>query len=165
MGIRRQGLFLCNMLEGEEVILGIVGSEGAKFTAETEKLARDAIRGAITTYGATKVVSGACPKGGIDIWAVEEAKALGVETQEFPPGKHQWSGPDGFMARNIQIAEASDMVICFTVKTLPKNFKPGGWEFYCYHCDSTEHIKSGGCWTTKRARQLGKAGVTLVLGD
>jgi hypothetical protein len=147
------------------MILGIVGSEAAKFTQETEALARKAIRGAIKTLQATKVCSGECPIGGVDIYAKEEAiELLGKDGYiGHPPKVHQWGGKDGYMARNKQIAETSHVVICFTVRTLPPDYIPKGWEWYCYHCGTDQHIKSGGCWTTKYARSLGKSGYTLIV--
>jgi hypothetical protein len=149
------------------VILGIVGSEKAKFTPVTEAMARRAIRGAILTFQATKVCSGRCPIGGIDIWAVEEAVSLlgpgsGIE---FPPTKHQWAGKGGYQERNIQIAQTSDVVVCFTVAKLPETYVVKGWEYYCYHCGTDKHIKSGGCWTTRHARSLGKTGFTVTLRE
>ena len=142
------------------MVLGIVGSEGKKFTPETEAAARARIRSLIAEHGVTKVVSGACHLGGIDVWAIEEAKKLGLETQEFPPKIRHWEG--GYKQRNIQIAEASDAVVCLTLKTLPPKYS--GMTFtMCYHCGTKEHVKSGGCWTTKYARKLGKKGWTEII--
>lgn len=140
--------------------LGIVGSESAKFTEVSEGLARASIIRAIGESGATHVVSGGCHLGGIDIWAVEEARKLGLEVTEHLPRTRQWSG--GYKDRNVRIAEDSDKVICITVRKLPKHYK--GMRFdYCYHCGTNEHIKSGGCWTTKYARSLGKPTETVVI--
>lgn len=145
------------MAKGE--VVGIVGSEGAKFTPESEKRARKLIRKEIR--GARLVVSGACHLGGIDIWAIEEARALGIPYKEYPPKTRNWNG--GYKPRNIKIARASDRVVCITVRSLPKGFQ--GMRFaFCYHCNTDRHVKSGGCWTTKYARKLGKEGTTLVVG-
>jgi hypothetical protein len=60
--------------------LGIVGSEAAKFTTITERIARGIIRKEIIEHKALQplwVVSGACHLGGIDIWAIQEAEELG----------------------------------------------------------------------------------------
>lgn len=132
-------------------VVGIVGSEAAKFTPETEALAREMIRKAIK--GKTTVVSGACHLGGVDVWAMEEAKKMGISQRiEFAPEKKHW---DGYKARNIQIAERSQKIVCITVKKLPKGFK--GMRFpLCYHCKTTDHVKSGGCWTAWYAKKLGK---------
>lgn len=148
------------------MILGIVGSEGKKFTLVTESMARKAIRGAIGTFQATKICSGTCPLGGIDVWAVEEAIALlgPGSTIEFPPKVHRWGGKDGYMARNKKIAQTSDVVICITLEKLPENYV--GMRFdYCYHCGTDTHVKSGGCYTTKYARSIGKVGFTVTLKE
>jgi|307.fasta_scaffold14015_5 hypothetical protein len=144
------------------MIVGIVGSEAAKFTRLGEQESRRRIRRLLKKEGVTEVVSGACHLGGIDIWAVEEARKLGIEVTEYPPEKHSW---EFYRKRNIQIAKRAHKVLCFTVRTLPKNFRRRGWEGFCYHCQTTKHIKSGGCWTTKYARRLGKIGVTLVVDN
>lgn len=144
--------------------LGIVGHEAKKFTPETEELARARIRELISSYGhllsPVTVVSGGCHLGGIDIWAVEEAKKLGLDFVEFLPAKLTWSG--GYKDRNIRIAEGSDKVVCIVVAAYPNNYI--GMRFnYCYHCGTSDHIKSGGCWTTKYARSVGTKTETIVI--
>ena len=148
--------------------IGIVGSEGAKFTPETEAKARAEIRNKIAIIGAIQVghpwiVSGGCHLGGIDIWAVEEARAMGVpENQiiEYKPKILSWEG--GYKQRNLLIAHNSDFVVCITVKNFPPDYK--GMRFpYCYHCKTSDHIKSGGCWTVKQAIRLGKEGQIIVI--
>lgn len=52
----------------------------------------------------------------------------------------------GFKERNIRIAEECDELICITTKT--KDIK-------CYHCNM-DHQRTGGCWTMKYAKSLGK---------
>lgn len=141
--------------------LGIVGSEAAKFTIATEMIARATIAGLIEKYSADEVISGACPLGGIDEWAIQEALGVGCGTRNFPPKVKNWSF--GYKPRNIQIAEASDIVVCITVKELPPDYD--GMRFdLCYHCKTGDHIKSGGCWTVKYAREkLGKPGEIVVI--
>lgn len=129
---------------------GIVGSEGLKFTSETEEKARALIRYLIRN--STEVVSGKCHLGGIDIWAVEEADKLGIATKEFAPKRKTW---EFYKERNLQIAQWSDVTYCITVKELPPSFT--GMKFdYCYHCKTNEHVKSGGCWTVLQAKKMGK---------
>lgn len=141
------------------MILGIVGSEGKKFTAMTEELAKVEIRRLIKQYDAKTVCSGACHLGGIDVWAIEVAKEQGLNTIEFPP---EFLGWEAYKTRNIQIAATSDVVVCITIKELPESYK--GMRFnLCYHCATKDHVKSGGCWTTKYARKLNKPGYTIVL--
>lgn len=141
-------------------ILGIVGHEGAKFTRLTEHQARIAICGEILRTHATRVVSGACHLGGIDVWAIQEAVALSIDTEEFPPANRRWEG--GYKERNMQIAIAADEVICIVVKELPASYH--GMRFSsCYHCKSASHVKSGGCWTVKYARSLGRVVKTIEI--
>jgi len=137
--------------------IGIVGSEGKKFTADTERKARDLIRSLIK--GAAMVVSGGCHLGGVDIWAVEEAASMGIPFEEHLPRFLGWTA---YRERNILIAERSTRVVCITVKHLPGDYD--GMRFkYCYHCQTDGHVKSGGCWTMKYARGLGKPGETMVV--
>ncbi len=138
--------------------VGVVGSEAAKFTRVTEAAARSLVRHLI--HGARAVVSGACHLGGVDLWAAEEGWLDGIEVIEFPPDDLSWS--TGFRLRNIRIAGASDAVVCITVSELPEGYS--GMEFpWCYHCRSRSHVKSGGCWTVKYARGLGKPGQVWVV--
>lgn len=142
------------------MILGIVGSEAAKFTKQTEEQARAAISEALERYSATKVVSGACHLGGIDEWAIDEAQAVGLETENFPPLRRTWEG--GYKQRNILIAQASDVVVCVTLQKLPDIYH--GMKFnLCYHCGTDTHVKSGGCWTMKYAKAIGKKGELIVI--
>lgn len=152
------------------MILGIVGAEAAKFTPYTEEAARRIIRSLIKQTEASQVVSGHSPLGGIDWWAIEEAKALGVDWHEYPAGVHQWGsvkGVDGFMARNLKIARASDLVVSIVVQRLPDSYRGMEFPSGCYHCKTPpdDHVKSGGCWTVKQAKRLGKRGGVLVIDE
>lgn len=138
--------------------IGIVGSEAAKFTSDTQEKARETIRSIIAD--AELVISGHCHLGGIDIWAIEEAKKLGIPTVEYPPAILQWSG--GYRERNLQIARASDIVVCITIKEFPADYT-GKRFVYCYHCKTDTHIKSGGCWTVKKAELIGKETFVLAV--
>jgi predicted Rossmann fold nucleotide-binding protein DprA/Smf involved in DNA uptake len=139
--------------------IGIVGSEAKKFTPETELLAKTRLKELIHPYDT--VVSGGCHLGGIDIWAIEEAKRQGKATVEFLPSHHNWQF---YKDRNMRIARESDMVVCLTVKALPTGYKEQGFEKFCYHCNTSGHIKSGGCWTVKYAKSLGKPTIVYVIG-
>ena len=138
--------------------IGIVGSESAKFTPETEAKARAIIRR--YTVPGNHIVSGKCHLGGIDIWAIEEAVAAGNSFTEYPPAQLLW---EAYKVRNILIAQNSDLVICITVKVLPPGYRVRGFEKYCYHCQTDTHIKSGGCWTVKYAKKLNKPGSIIVV--
>lgn len=134
--------------------VGIVGHEAAKFTPAGEAEARRVIRDLLAPPE-TVLVSGHCHLGGIDIWAEEEAAALGFGPDRlriFKPRVLRWSGSikePGFRERNVAIAAASDIVHCLVVTRVPDTYQ--GMRFKsCYHCGSTSHVKSGGCWTANR---------------
>lgn len=147
--------------------LGIVGHAADKFTPETEALARRAIRDLIVETRADLVVSGGCHLGGIDQWAVEEARALGVPYVEHKPEKLTWrpkDGSKGFEARNLEIAKDSDLCVSVVVKKLPPGYDGPRFDL-CYHCKTTTHVKSGGCWTVKQAIGLGRQGRIIEIGE
>ena len=140
--------------------VGIIGHEQAKFTPRTEAEARRLIHKIFARTEATLIVSGECPLGGVDFYAREEAEAAGIPFQGFPPASNDWE--TGFRPRNIQIAEASAVVYSLVVAELPASYT--GRRFpVCYHCGTADHIKSGGCWTVKHARSLGRRGHVLVI--
>lgn len=141
--------------------IGIVGSEGAKFTPATEAAARAMIRQILIDRHATEVVSGKCHLGGIDIWAREEGAALGLAITEFPPKSRNWE--QGYKPRNLKIAQHSDECYCITLKELPPGYTSMRFRL-CYHCGTDAHVKSGGCWTVKQAKLLGKPGEVCVIG-
>jgi hypothetical protein len=135
------------------VKVGIVGHEAAKFTPETEAAARRIIRGLLADPAAI-CVSGECHLGGVDIYAKEEALAMGRGYIPFPPQTYAWPG---YKERNLQIAAESDVVHVIVVRELPPTYR--GMRFkVCYHCGTSDHVKSGGCWTALRAMERGKRG-------
>lgn len=143
-----------------KVAIGIVGSEAAKFTQETARRARRTIRELFVAYGADTVVSGGCHLGGIDEWAAEEGRNAGLAVVEHLPATLSWLG--GYKPRNIKIAEDANPVICLTVRELPAEYSGMRFE-YCYHCNTRDHVKSGGCWTVKYAKSIGKEGGVIVI--
>lgn len=92
------------------------------------------------------VISGGA--SGVDTCAEEVADGLGLKTKIFRPEVHEWEPPKGigFKARNLQIVEACDVMYCLPVATRDTK---------CYHCDEN-HQKSGGCFTLKYAKKIGK---------
>ena len=112
------------------------------------------------------LVSGHCPKKGVDIWAEEVADNLGIKKEIYPAdctldpvnkclGReyfHWWNFH--YKPRNIQIAEACNVLYCIVPKDKTK---------ICRHCWKeastvliSEHPTNGGCWTAKYAKKLGK---------
>lgn len=142
------------------MIYGIVGAEEAKFTPETESDAKVLLVKIISDPRCTGVISGECPLGGIDIWAKHICLELDKPYFGFPPKHNDWE--TGFKPRNIRIALKSDVVHNIVVAEYPPEFK--GRRFpRCYHC-STNHVKSGGCWTARYAQKHGRLVVWHVIG-
>lgn len=130
--------------------LAIVGHEAAKFTRDTEQIARIHIRDLFRVHNPDVVESGECPLGGIDIWTRLEAVDAGIRFVPRAPRQHSWEGEYGFKARNLDLSKCSH-VACVVVETLPATYT--GMRFNgCYHCGTRNqpHVKSGGCWTAWR---------------
>ncbi len=138
--------------------VGIVGCEEAKFTPATKDQALRWIRALL--MGADEAVSGECHLGGIDIWTREIAHEMGVPFTPFAPKTQCWE--TGYKPRNLLIAGRSTECHCITVAKLPPTYN-SPWRFErCYHCDA-DHVKSGGCWTVKQAKRLGRTGSIIVV--
>lgn len=135
------------MIRGKRI--GIVGHEAAKFTKATEAMARELIR-SLLEDPCSVLISGRCPLGGIDVWAEEEADAMGREKVIFPPRTNRWL--TGYKPRNEAIAATSDIVHCIVVAKYPPGYRGMRFE-ECYHCKTNSHIKSGGCWTALRCER------------
>jgi len=138
--------------------IGLVGSEGAKFTAKGKRKAMYAMFSLLQPGDI--VVSGHCHLGGVDIWAEQIAALMGLDTDIYPPETLSWE--TGYKPRNIQIAENSELVVCIAVDRLPPTFTGMRHEL-CYHCHTADHVKSGGCWTTKYARKIGKSTDLIIV--
>ena len=140
--------------------IGIVGAGQDKFVPETEARARSLIRQLLADPDAV-LVSGHSPVGGIDIWAEEIADELGREKHIYAPKVDQWNPPGqyGYKARNLDIAEDSDVVHVIVVKDYPPGYMGQRFEL-CYHCARTrpehakDHKKSGGCYTAIKAMEM-----------
>lgn len=126
--------------------IGIVGSREKYWLPEQRKKAVKEIKkalfkhmrnlvGGYDTYPdkqSVMLVSGACPYGGVDIWAEVIADLYDIPKQIFPPTENRRAA---FFARNIQIAEECDVIYCFQPEQRPKG---------------------GGTWTLNQAEQIGK---------
>ena len=143
----------------ELITLCIVGVEFAKLTRRGELRARLAIHDLFDEYVPDRVISGECHLGGIDIFAREEAELAGIPFKPFPPKTLNW---DGYTARNLAMAHASDICICLTVTHYHDKYKKDRYT-RCYHCNTDSHVKSGGCYTVKHAIRLGHRGETRVI--
>ncbi len=139
---------------------GIVGNEAAKFTPVTEMAARGLIREILADPNSV-MVSGHCHLGGIDIWAEEIAEELGRPQIIHIPVNRRWR-PRGFEERNLLIVRDSHTVHNIVVAV----YRPGyhGMKFAsCYHCNTANHVKSGGCWTARKAMLKGKPAFIYII--
>ena len=95
----------------------------------------------IKEFDNLEIVSGGAK--GIDTVAVDTARGLGIKCKVFVPEVPNW---EGYKARNLKIAEYCDQIYC-----LPASLK----KTKCYHCNEP-HERSGGCWTAKKVKEMGK---------
>lgn len=142
--------------------VGIIGNAADKFTELTGQSAKVVIRRLLNPGDI--LVSGGCHLGGVDIWAEEIAKLFGCYDPDYIhlPKIRRWEG--GYKQRNLKIARDSDILHVIVVTEYPPEYR--GRRFtYCYHCDADDHIKSGACWTGKKATKLGKSVMYHIIGN
>jgi hypothetical protein len=146
--------------------IGIIGHGEDKFTLETKAKAITEIKNIFNSYKNITLVSGHSPVGGIDIWAEEIAKELGLKTIIHTPEVNCWNpvGKIGYKKRNLNIARDSNIVYIILVKEYPKDYKEQKF-LNCYHCNDNniKHIKSGACWTGLQAKKLNKRVVWIII--
>ena len=127
------------------------------------------------------LVSGHCHKGGIDIWAEEIADALGIKKEIYPAEVNQWSDKrpiqntipvsvdlKGYRSRNIQIVRSCD--ILYDIEPAKScrychGLGEGDYRLFigtCPRCEG-DGAYSGGTWTMKYARKLGKKNHKVVI--
>lgn len=140
---------------------GIVGNEAAKFTVFTEMAAKGIIR-EILSHPGDVLVSGHCHLGGIDIWAEEIADELGRPKIIYEPENLRWQ-PRGYKDRNLSIAGTSHTVHNIVAAEYPPDYRGGMIFDHCYHCNSYDHVKSGGCWTAWKAVGKGKEAILYII--
>lgn len=136
------------------MILGIVGPEASAWTVAGEEAARKVIRDYLATGKYAGVTSGACHKGGVDIWARQEAERANLPMKEFPPKNHGWYW---YKQRNQMIARLATEVICIVPR-----LHPDGSKAHCKHCHAA-HRSNGGCWTVSYAKKIGKPTSVIVV--
>jgi hypothetical protein len=178
--------------------IAIVGPEESKWKDEAQKYKavstiRDIIYNAISGQMLTEydvedarkkvtVISGHCPKDGVDIWVEERAKIARVNMEIFAPEVNQWNDKytvnyphdfrtiiqHGYRSRNIKIAEACDVLYCIVPSAKP----PEPYEYhtttknrmnFCNHCNEWGHPTNGGCWTMQYTKKLGKETHLVVI--
>jgi hypothetical protein len=134
-------------------------------------------------YSELTLVSGHCHRGGVDIWLEAIADELGIKKEIYPAEVNQWEDKiirlsgfcnldnednkkylKGYKSRNIQIAEACDVLYCIVpMRYVGLNVDPYPKDLYCRHCKIWKHPTNGGCWVMKYAKKLGKETHLVVI--
>ncbi len=125
--------------------VAFVGADSTKWNKQTEIVARlkiiNTMRYYMSAYPNSFIpISGHSPKGGIDIWAEEIAKGLGLEMKIYAPDIFAWeaNGKIGYKKRNMMIAENCDVLFVFSPMVNGKR------------------VWNGGLWTANYAKKIGK---------
>ena len=88
------------------------------------------------------LISGACPYGGVDVWAEVIADLYDIPKIIFSPKENNWKS---YSERNLMIANECDIIYCFQPEQKPKG---------------------GGTWTLDQAENLGKeVHLIIVCGE
>jgi len=143
--------------------VGIVGNGEDKFTELGKARAKFEICRIIASFSSATIVSGHSKMGGVDIWTEEIAKQCGreLDLDIKAPEEESWDGKYGYKARNTDIAK-SDIVFVILADRYPENYK--GRRFKdCYHCHTDSHVKSGACWTGKKAIEFGNQARWIII--
>ena len=117
--------------------IAIVGAEKNYWNEKQESLIKRIISRILIKDSI--LISGGCPRGGVDIWAEQIADKNGIEKIIHEPKINIW---EEFKSRNKKIAEDCDILF---------DIEP----------DGREH--SGGMWTLNFAKRLGKEVVKIVI--
>lgn len=87
------------------------------------------------------LISGACPWGGVDIWAEIIADLYDIPKIIFTPKEKNWKH---YSERNLKIAEECNVLYCFQPEQKPKG---------------------GGTWTLEQAENLGKECYLIIVRE
>lgn len=107
--------------------IAIVGSQGKSFNEAQERNAIELIELILSSWGPGNVpkvhtlVSGGEPTG-VDRWAEDRADWDGWDKEIFHPATRDW---EGFRARNIQVAEAADVL--YAIRSNSSKTYGSGW--------------------------------------
>ncbi len=124
--------------------IAIVGSSKMKYqqcVGELQKIINDESPDMIVSGGAE----------GVDSHAVLVAKLNEIKTNVFQPKTNDW---EGYKDRNIEIVKECDRLYNIVIKSQTD-------DQYCYHHNTKQHERSGGCWTEMKAREQGKMVKTI----
>ena len=175
--------------------IGVVGPEESKWKPEQIPKTKSYIRDIFNKYASDTLthgpykplvlVSGHCPKFGVDIWAEEVADKLGIKKEIYAPEVNQWEDKifpsfgmpsvedkkqKGYRSRNIDMAKVCDICYCIVPRAGKgqivdvSDARKYNRNIYCIHCKEFGHPTNGGCWTMKYAEKLGKEVHLAVIG-
>jgi len=116
------------------------------------------------TFDELVIISGACPKGGVDIWTEECSYENDIVTEICPPEINSWNDEKkkgilgypivkiGYRTRNLRMAKKGNLGYCIV---------PHDPTEYCKHCKKYGHPSNGGCWTILKMRDMRKEGLII----
>ena len=140
-----------------------MGHGADKFTGSGEKQAKLRIYEILGKSGKDAVLlSGHSPMKGVDVWSEDVADAMMIPKDLKIPKQLKWDAEYGFKQRNLDIARDSDVLYVILVDKYPPDYRGRRFE-KCYHCNSSDHVKSGACWTAKQAERMGKKVVRIII--
>jgi len=129
--------------------IAIVGT--SKLTHDEEKKAALAIENIVIQKSPREIITG--DADGIDALARSLTQ---FDLTVIKATDNKWEGKRGYKARNIMIAEMADYIYSISTKKIKDK--------RCYHCDTPNHERTGGCWTKRFAfDKLKKPGETIVI--
>uniref|UniRef100_A0A6H1ZV72 Uncharacterized protein n=1 Tax=viral metagenome TaxID=1070528 RepID=A0A6H1ZV72_9ZZZZ len=155
--------------------IGIGGPEEPGWTREQKEKVKMRIETIFYYHGypqesSITLLSGHC--SGVDIWAEEIAKEMGIKTVIFKPQIKQWHDFQllkGYRSRNIDVAKESDVYYDIEPEGSCRHCRGTGLEVSelaherkCRYCKGTG-IYSGGTWTMNYAKKLGKEACQIVI--
>ena len=90
--------------------IAIVGADAKAWRkiSDGERKVKDMVRQILCRYGDWSnivLVSGHCPKGGVDIWMEEIAKELEIKTEIYAPEVNQWEDKIVKMSTQLKLQE------------------------------------------------------------
>lgn len=114
--------------------VAIVGSSESYWKPDQKIKVMEIIKKILLYYDINEItlISGGCPKGGVDIYAETIVDNLGINKKIYKPEVNQWNDyvsqgihKKGYMSRNIDIAKISDILYCID----PRGRLGGGGQF------------------------------------
>ena len=181
--------------------VAIVGPEESKWPTDLKRKAKNVITTLLTRHAFCEtladepfadtsrevdwskitLVSGHCPKGGVDIWAEEISDQLGIKKEIYTPEVNQWEDKINkipFNKNEVEEYQIDTTELEFDGYYYYRIYRQKGYRsrniqiakvcdvLYCIvphipsatcrHCKIEGHPTNGGCWTMKYAEKLGK---------